>query len=82
MSAKEMEKTTKEELHNLYSSHCIIMVIKPGRNRWVGHIGQTGKQEVHTKLMENIDDRGHFIYLDTERIILKCTNGLQNCDLH
>jgi hypothetical protein len=34
-----------EELHNLYPSPNIIMVIKPKRMRWVGHIARMGKDK-------------------------------------
>jgi hypothetical protein len=42
-------------------------VIKSGRNTQVGHRGETGKQEINTKFMENTDDTGHLIHLDIER---------------
>jgi hypothetical protein len=31
-------KLHNEELHNLYSSACIIGIIKSRRMRWVGHV--------------------------------------------
>jgi hypothetical protein len=33
----EWRKLHNEELHKLYSSPCIIRMIKPRRMRWVGH---------------------------------------------
>jgi len=40
-----MEKTTNEELYDLYSSPNIIRVIKSRRRRWVGHVA---RMEMHT----------------------------------
>ena len=37
-----MEKTTFEELHDLYSSPNITGVIKSKRIRWAGHVEHTG----------------------------------------
>jgi hypothetical protein len=34
-----------EELHNLYSSPCIIRMIKSRRMRWVGHVAWMGRRK-------------------------------------
>jgi hypothetical protein len=34
-------KLHNEELSDLYSSPCIIRMIKTGRMRWAGHVAQT-----------------------------------------
>jgi hypothetical protein len=36
-------KLHNDELHSLYSSPNIIMVIKPRRMRWVGHVARMGE---------------------------------------
>jgi hypothetical protein len=38
-----VEKTTNEELNDLYSSPNIIQVIKSRRMRWVGHVVHMGE---------------------------------------
>ena len=40
-----MEKTTNEELYDLYSSPNAIQVIKSRRTRWVGHVA---RMKMHT----------------------------------
>jgi hypothetical protein len=37
-------KLHNEELHNLYSSPSIIIIIKPRRIRWVGHVARMGEK--------------------------------------
>jgi hypothetical protein len=37
-------KLHNEELHNLYSSPCIIRVIKSRRMRWAGHVAWMGEK--------------------------------------
>jgi hypothetical protein len=37
-------KLHKEEFHNLYSSACIIGIIKSRRMRWVGHVARMGEK--------------------------------------
>jgi hypothetical protein len=34
-----------EELHNLYSSPCIIRMIKSRRRRWVRNVARTGEEK-------------------------------------
>jgi hypothetical protein len=36
-----------EELHNLYSSSSIIIIIKSRRMRWAGHVARMEKIAVH-----------------------------------
>jgi hypothetical protein len=36
------KKLHNEELHNLYSSPCIIRMIKTERMRWAGHVARMG----------------------------------------
>jgi len=43
-----VEKTTYEELNNLYSSLSIVRVIKSRRMRWAGHVELMGRGEVCT----------------------------------
>jgi hypothetical protein len=33
-----------KELHNWYSSPCIIIMTKPKRMKWTGHVAQMGKK--------------------------------------
>jgi hypothetical protein len=44
----EWRKLHNEELNDLYSSPNIIRIIKPRRNRWVGHVARAGEKELHT----------------------------------
>jgi hypothetical protein len=37
-------KLYNEELHNLYSSPCIIRIIKSRRMRWAGHVARMGEK--------------------------------------
>jgi hypothetical protein len=41
----DWRKLHNEELHNLYSSPNIIIMIKPRRMRWAGHIARMGEEE-------------------------------------
>jgi len=43
-----MEKTINEKLYDLYSSPNITRAIKSRKVRWVGHIAQLERGEVHT----------------------------------
>jgi hypothetical protein len=46
-------KLHKEWLHNLYSSPCIIRIIKSRRMRWAGHVARMGEKEnVYRLLVE------------------------------
>jgi hypothetical protein len=38
------KKLHNEELHNLYCSPSIIIINKPRRIRWAGHVARTGKK--------------------------------------
>jgi hypothetical protein len=38
-------KLHNEELHNLYSSPNIIIIIKSERMRWAGHMARMGEEE-------------------------------------
>jgi hypothetical protein len=38
----EWRKLHNEELRDLYSSPCIIRLIKPRRMRWAGHVARMG----------------------------------------
>jgi hypothetical protein len=40
----EWRKLHNEELHDLYSSPCIIRIIKARRMRWVGHVARMGRR--------------------------------------
>jgi hypothetical protein len=40
-------KLHNEELHNLYSSLNIIIMIKSRRMRWAGHIVRMGRRRMH-----------------------------------
>jgi hypothetical protein len=39
-------KLHNKELHNLYSSPCIIKIIKSRRMRWAGHVAQMGEKRL------------------------------------
>jgi hypothetical protein len=41
----EWRKLHNEELRDLYSSPCIIRIIKSRRIRWVGHVARNGGEE-------------------------------------
>jgi hypothetical protein len=40
-------KLHNEELHNLYSSPSIIIIIKSRRMRWAEHVAQMGRRGMH-----------------------------------
>jgi hypothetical protein len=40
-------KLHDEELHNLYSSPNIIIMIKSRRMRWAGHVARMGRRGMH-----------------------------------
>jgi hypothetical protein len=41
-----LSKLHNDELHNLYSSPCIIRMVKSRRMRWPGHVTLLGKREL------------------------------------
>jgi hypothetical protein len=47
----EWRKLHNEELHDLYSSPSIIMIIKSGRMRWVGYVAQMGEKRNPYRLL-------------------------------
>jgi hypothetical protein len=50
----EWIKLHNEELHNLYSSPIIIIIIKSRRMRWAGHVARMGeKRNVYRLLVGN-----------------------------
>jgi hypothetical protein len=46
---KSWGKLHNDELHDLYSSPNIVMVIKSRRMRWAGHVARMGRGEVITR---------------------------------
>jgi hypothetical protein len=53
-------KLHNEELHNLYSSPSIIIIIKSRRMRWAGHVARMGeKRNVCRLLVGSQRDRDH-----------------------
>jgi hypothetical protein len=56
----ECRKHHSEELHDLYSSHNIVRVIKPRRIRWARYVEHMGKAEACTRFwLENLMERDH-----------------------
>jgi hypothetical protein len=47
----EWRKLHNEELHNLYSSPCIIRIIKARRMRWAGHVPRMGEKRNAYRLL-------------------------------
>jgi hypothetical protein len=41
----EWRNLHNEELHDLYSSQSIIIIIKARRMRWAGHVARLGEKE-------------------------------------
>jgi hypothetical protein len=39
----------KKELHNLYSSPCIIRMVKSRKMRWAGHVAHMGRTGMLTE---------------------------------
>jgi hypothetical protein len=50
---KELNDTTahNKELHDLYSSPCIIRIIKSRRMRWAGHVARMGEKSNAYRLL-------------------------------
>jgi len=42
----ECRKLHNEKLHDLYSSHNTVRVIKRRRMRWVGHVARKGERRI------------------------------------
>jgi hypothetical protein len=42
--AGDLRKLHNEELHNLYSSQNVIIMIKSKRMRWEGHVARMGRR--------------------------------------
>ena len=40
----DWKRLHNEELNDLYSSQCIIQVIKSSHTRWVGHVARVGER--------------------------------------
>jgi hypothetical protein len=61
-----------EELHYLYSSPSIVLVIKSRRMRWTGHVARMGEERcVYRILVGNTRERDHWRDLGVDgRIIL------------
>jgi hypothetical protein len=70
-------KLQNDELHSLYSSPNIVMVIKSRRIGWVGHVARMGRGEVFTGLWwVGPKARDHWEDLGVgERITLRWTLG-------
>jgi hypothetical protein len=57
---ERLEKTTHEDLHNLYASPSIIRVIKSRRPRFVGNVGGMGEMRNAYKILsENVEEIDH-----------------------
>jgi hypothetical protein len=59
----EWRKLHNEELHDLYSSSNIVLVIKSRRMRWAGHVAYMGERgEVYTGFWwGNLRERDHLV---------------------
>jgi len=68
-----MEKTTHEELNNLYRSPNIVQAIKLRKIGWVGHVACMGRVKVYTGFWwGNMRERDHLEDPGIEgRIILR-----------
>jgi hypothetical protein len=47
----EWRKLHNEELHDLYSSPSIIIILKARRMRWVGHVARMGEKRNAYRLL-------------------------------
>jgi hypothetical protein len=57
---REWRKLHNEELRELYSSPCIIRIIKSRRMRWAGHVARMGeKRNAYRLLWEIQRERDH-----------------------
>jgi hypothetical protein len=53
-------KLHNEELHNLYSSPSIIIMLKSKRIRWAGHVARMGLRGMHIEYWwESSKERDH-----------------------
>jgi hypothetical protein len=56
----DWRKLRKEELHDLYSSPNIIIILKPRRMRRDGHVARMGRREMHIEYWwESQKERDH-----------------------
>jgi hypothetical protein len=56
----EWRKLHNQELHDLYSSPCIIRIIKARRMRWAGHVERMGdKRNAYRLLVGKPKGKGH-----------------------
>jgi hypothetical protein len=68
-------KLHNDELHSLYSSPNIVMVIKSRWIRWTGHVARMGEgRGVYGILVGRPEGRGHDVGV-SRRIILRWTLG-------
>jgi hypothetical protein len=56
----EWRKLHNKELHDLYSSSSIIIIIKLRRMRWAGHVARMGKKRnAYRLLVEKPEGKNH-----------------------
>jgi hypothetical protein len=68
-----LKKLHNEELHNLYSSPDIVIMIKSKRMRWAGHVARVGRRGMYIGYRwESQKEKDHYEYLGVGgRIIQK-----------
>jgi len=78
-------KLGSEELHNLYASPNIVMVIRPRTIRWEGHVVRMREIRNEYKLLvENLKGKDNSVDLRVDgNIVLECVLGKYggNCGL-
>jgi hypothetical protein len=72
----EWRKLHNEELHDLYSSPCIIRIMKLRRMRWAGHIARMGEKRNAYRLLVGKPEGGRPLGRSRRRLLYNIRTDL------